>query len=644
MMVGLRFVTSASESRITFRDRLTVRLTAAVIGALLLIGTPFLLAFHTLRRDQQLEALTVATEGLSQLVVDSLRSSMLAGMPHLMDDAMQRIAEQEQVERVRLLDHRRHARGASGESTAAGARPQQQDPACAVCHEAGVDVPEGKTVVVSERGRRLLRSTTAIRNEPRCHECHDPADPINGVLLIDYTLGAADRHFFADIGRTVVLGMVMVLVTILVLVWLLRGMVHRPLQAVVAASRRIVEGDLDAQVSVSQPGEFAELASQVNHMTAHLSRSLRTVESHRRELQAILDAIDDEVVVFDAERRVLMTNAAFRNNAVHPQVEPAGSACCEALSRSAACTGEVSESCPVERVFVTGQLQKGLISRTRADGKERVTEIHASPLRGPDGGVHRAVEVRRDISERRQMEAVVAHSERLASLGLLASGLSHEINNPLGAIATTVAGLRRRLVDQTGISREAAAELEQVLARINQEVERCRAITHRLLKVARPAVSARSLADLNHVVEDILAILSHEIKRYGITPRLKLAPLPPLRVDAAQLGQIVMNLTLNAVQAMSENGGELRITTAIDNGEIVMRFEDSGCGIPAPLLKRIFEPFFTTKPVGKGTGLGLFITHRIVSDLGGTIAVRSEPGAQTCFTVRLPRGINEPAS
>jgi signal transduction histidine kinase len=299
--------------------------------------------------------------------------------------------------------------------------------------------------------------------------------------------------------------------------------------------------------------------------------------------------------------------------------------------------GEPQPGSPVERVFETGRLQKGIVTRTRPDGQERVTEIHASPLRGPDGEVHRAVEVRRDISERRQMEAVVAQSERLASLGLLASGLSHEINNPLGAIATTVEGLRRRLTDQPGISPEAAAELERVLSRIGQEVERGRTITHRLLRVARPPSSTRSLSDVNHVVENILASRSHDIKRSRITTRLDLGALPPLRADEAQLGQVVMNLTLNAIQAMSDHGGELRIATSVTNGVIQMEFKDTGCGIAAPLLKRIFEPFFTTKPVGQGTGLGLFITHRIVSDLGGTIGVRSEPDEGTSFTVRLPR-------
>ncbi len=618
-------MTPASESRIPLRHRLTVRLTAAVILVLLLIGVPFLLAFHTLRRAQELEALTEATDGLGQIVIDGLRSAMLVGQPHLLDEAVRRLADREQIEQVLLLDHTGELRVSSNEELEGQKLDREQGRTCAVCHRHGSSSPPSRTVVTGEGEGRVLRSMTIIPNEPECHVCHDPAIPVNGVLLMDLALGKTERRFLAGIGGTVILGTVMVLLTILVLVLLLRRMVHRPLNAVVETSQRIVAGDLDARVSIPGSGEFARVASRVNRMTTHLSRSIRTVETQHRELQSILDAVDDEIVVLDRDRRVVAANAAFQRESERTNTGLAGQ--------------QSTEGNPVQRVFDTGRLQKSIVSSTLPDGRERVIEIHASPVRGPENDVTRAVEVRRDISERRQMEAAVAQSERLASLGLLASGLSHEINNPLGAIATSVEGLRRRLPAEPGISTEAARGLDEVLARIGKEVDRGRIITHRLLKIARPPSSTRSLADVNHVVEDIVAVLSHDIKRSRITPRLELEPgLPPLRADGARLGQVVMNLTLNAIQAMADHGGELRISTTSVNGSIQMEFEDSGYGIRAELFRRIFEPFFTTKPVGKGTGLGLFITHQIVSDMGGTVRVTSEPDEGTCFTVRIPYG------
>jgi PAS domain S-box-containing protein len=612
-------------------------LTGGVIVVLLLIGCPFLFAFHKLLRRQQLDALAEATDGLNRVIVDSLGSAMLAGQPHLIDAAVRGLSEQPEVERVVLLNHEGRVRVTTDQAYEGRMLDKDREVVCGVCHRPGRSSPRSRTAVTREDGRRVFRTMTTIPNESQCHACHDATAPTNGILLMDLTLSASDRRFFAGIGGTLALGTVMVLLTIAVLVLLLRRMVHKPLQAVVATGQRIVQGDLNARATVATSGEFAQLASQVNRMTDHLSGSIRTVETQHRELQAILDAIDDEIVVLDREQRVVAVNDAFRKRFGRPGLDLKGHLCREVSGAHWPCTADQPDGCPVQQVFSSGRLNKGIISRSGPDGKERVIEIHASPLRGPDGRVTQAVEVRRDISERRQMEAILAHSEHLASLGLLASGLSHEINNPLGAIATSVAGLRRRLSNEPGISAKAAGMLETILGRIGHEVERGRAITHRLLRIARPPGSARSLVDVNHVVEEIVAILSHDIKRSGISTHLELEEnLPPLRGDESRLSQVVMNLTLNAIQAMADNGGELRIATRAGNGTIQIEVVDSGCGIPPQLLKRIYEPFFTTKPVGKGTGLGLFITHRLVTEMRGTVDVRNQPERGTAFTIRLP--------
>jgi PAS domain S-box-containing protein len=626
-----------ASSRAPFRDRLTVRLTGGVILVLFLIGCPFFVAFQRLLRKHQLEALSEAATALDRVVVDGLRSSMLAGQPHLLNEAVRNLSEGPEVERVLLLDHQGRVRISSDPAYEGRILDRERDSTCLRCHRPGGGPPASRTIVAHEGGRPVFRAVSVIPNEPRCHRCHDARAATNGIFVMDLALGAADQRFFAQIGGTLALGALMAALTIAVLVLLLRRMVHKPLQAMVSTSRKVVGGDLDARAAVSGAGEFALLASQVNQMTHHLSQSLRTVDTQRRELQAILDAVDDEIVVLDRDRRVVAANRAFRAGGAQPELEIEGRPCREALSARWPCAVEPPRGCPVERVFDTGRLHKGIASRIDPDGTERTIEIHASPLHGPDGTVDTAVEVRRDISERRQMEASLAHSEHLASLGLLASGLSHEINNPLGAIATSVEGLKRRLGSEPGIPPEAARAFEPLLARISQQVQRGRAITHRLLKVARPPGFTRSLVDVNHVVEDILAILAYDLKRSGIVPRLELGRnLPPLCGDESRLGQVIMNVTLNAIQAM-DGGGMLRVATSVADGSIQIVVEDTGCGIPPYLLKRVFDPFFTTKPVGKGTGLGLFITHRIVSEMGGTVQIRSQPGQGTLLAVLLPR-------
>lgn len=623
------------EPSIALSDRLTVRLTGGVILALLLIGVPFLLAFHRLRMSRELDALAEAGGRMSRIVVGGLRSAMLAERPHLLDDVIRDLASQPEVERVVLLDREGFVRISSDAGFEERRFDKGRDPTCRACHETPESLPSSGTIVIEQEGRRLLRAVSIIPNETACHGCHDPSLATNGVLLMDLSLRAAEAGFFAGIRGTVLLGAAMVVVTIAVLGGLLRKMVHEPLRAVVTTSRRIVSGDLGARVPVASSGEFGLLATQVNRMTDHLALSIHAEETHRRELQAVLDSVDDEIVVLDRERRVVAANEAFRKQAGDP-ANLLGRPCRE-VSSLMPCSEEEG-SCPVEEVLRKGELRKGILSRLDESGGERAIEIHASPLRGSDGSVDCVVEVRRDISERRQMEATLAHSERLTSLGLLASGISHEVNNPLGAIATTVDGLRRKLTPSTGDFRESREEIDASLRRVAREVQRARAITDRLLKVARPPGRSRSLIDVNHALSATLALLSYDIERAGIDTSTELAErLPCLTGDESRLGQILLNLILNAIQAMHA-GGSLQITTALENGTIRIDVADTGEGISPQNLGRIYEPFFTTKPAGTGTGLGLFITHQLVSEMNGSIDVHSMLGQGTRFTLHLPSG------
>jgi len=622
---------------IPWRRRLTVRLTGGVIIVLLVIGVPFLLAFHRLLRQQQYDTLAETTYNLSALVVDGLRSSMTAGQPHLFDQTIRNLAGKSEVERVMLLNHKGRVQVSSDRELEGRVLDRGAESTCVVCHREGRTPTSNWTIVGDGRGGRVFRTVTVIANGPQCHRCHDPAVGTNGILLMDLSLRGLDRRFFAGIGSTLTLGAVMVVLTVAVLVMLLRRLVLSPLQEVVSTSQRIVDGDLDSRATVAAPGEFAHLAWQVNRMTDHLAQSIRVVETQKAELQAILDAIDDEVVVLDRDRRIIAANEAFRSRSGRPESELTGQLCGDVSPEHWPCGANEPGGCPVQKVFETGRLEKGMLSRTRADGTERIVEIHASPLPDREGVVTRVVEVRRDISERRQMEAILAHSEHLASLGLLASGLSHEINNPLGVIATLVEGLRRRLPNDERVMEDAAAELDELLRRIGNEVDRGRTITNRLLRIARPAQGRRSLVDVGHVIEDVIAILGHDIERSNITIERDFGEGVPLfRGDEAQITQIVMNVALNAIQAMSREGGQLLVRTSRENERIGIEVVDTGGGIPPNVMKRIYEPFFTTKPAGKGTGLGLFITHQIVGDLGGAITVRSEPGAGTTVSIQLP--------
>ncbi len=225
------------------------------------------------------------------------------------------------------------------------------------------------------------------------------------------------------------------------------------------------------------------------------------------------------------------------------------------------------------------------------------------------------------------------HSDKLASLGRLAAGLAHEINNPLTGVLSYSSVLQKR--------KEFEPEVRKDLEVIVNETKRCREIVKRLLDFARPQPAEKKQADLDDVIARTLAILENQFKKRRVEIETRLSPdLPQIYADAAQLQQVLVNLLVNAADALGDQGGTVTIATApanvTDGAEAVtLNISDTGCGIASDDLTRIFEPFFTTKGQ-QGTGLGLAVVWGIVEEHGGTISVSSKPGDGTTFTVQFP--------
>jgi len=244
------------------------------------------------------------------------------------------------------------------------------------------------------------------------------------------------------------------------------------------------------------------------------------------------------------------------------------------------------------------------------------------------GGNARALlGVVRDITtekERERLERKVYQAEKLASIGQLAAGVAHEINNPLTSVALITEQLLREVEDE---------RVRRKLRIIEEQVEGAARIARSLLNFARQVAPEIGDVDLNSLLERVTEELGVQMK--GITLRKNFGELPPIKGDELQLRQVFTNILLNAIQAI-DGTGEIRVTTGRGEGEVFVQICDTGRGIPREHLSRIFEPFFTTKELGKGTGLGLAIAHGIVERHGGRIEVESTPGEGTCFTVLLP--------
>ncbi|OGP74403.1 MAG: hypothetical protein A2W09_00890 [Deltaproteobacteria bacterium RBG_16_50_11] len=221
-------------------------------------------------------------------------------------------------------------------------------------------------------------------------------------------------------------------------------------------------------------------------------------------------------------------------------------------------------------------------------------------------------------------------SEKLASLGKLAAGIAHEINNPLGGILI-YASLMMEDLTQEDTRR---GDLERIV----QEASRCKEIVKSLLQFARQTEPKMEPTDINRAITDGLFFLENQALFHNIKIMKKLDPfLPLVRGNGSQLKQVFMNIIVNAAEAMVGNG-TLTIITSLgpDRKTVFVEFTDTGEGIPEENLTRIFDPFFTTKDVGKGTGLGLSTSYGIVEDHGGKISVRSKVGEGSTFTIELP--------
>jgi PAS domain S-box-containing protein len=264
----------------------------------------------------------------------------------------------------------------------------------------------------------------------------------------------------------------------------------------------------------------------------------------------------------------------------------------------------------------------------------RVTE------RDRDGKPIRFVGTSVDITERKLLQERVAFAERMASLGTLAAGVAHEINNPLTYVLLNLALLERNVTSlATSLPVETRTKLTNMVEQARYGCDRVSAVVRDLQTLTRVRDEGESDVDLGVVLERCFEIAAHQL-RHRATLVKDLAPVPPIRGNEHRVGQLFLNLIVNAAQAIPEGAADtnsVRVSTAPHpDGRVRIEIADTGVGIPGDVIKRIFDPFFTTNPVGEGSGIGLSICRSIVTSLGGEISVESASGHGTLVRVLLP--------
>jgi len=248
--------------------------------------------------------------------------------------------------------------------------------------------------------------------------------------------------------------------------------------------------------------------------------------------------------------------------------------------------------------------------------------------------------IRRADQEKEGMNQQIIETGKMASIGELAAGIAHEINNPVAIMVEEAGWIGDLLEEEEFDESENLDEFKRALTQINTQGRRCKEITHKLLSFARKTDSTLKDVQLNDIVTEIVDLSAQMAKYNKVTIETSLQKtLPYITISPSEIQQVLLNLINNALDAMEKTGGIITISTKISEiepGHIVIVVEDNGLGIPEANLPRLFDPFFTTKPVGKGTGLGLSICYGIINKMGGKIDVQSEVGKGTRFRIWIP--------
>jgi PAS domain S-box-containing protein len=384
--------------------------------------------------------------------------------------------------------------------------------------------------------------------------------------------------------------------------------------------------------SVNIARQVVKLFGTTQDITQRKQDEVR-LRNKKNELQAIFDAVNDGVIVFDH-------NGSIQHfNHICPQFfspELLSGAGCRDIFHPEQILSP--DNCPVEQALRGKRVETSLVF-VRDGHNTRYIDITANPIKDEFGEKTRALVFLRDVTLKRLHEMQMIQTEKMSSIGVLATGIAHEINNPLTSVAGYAEALLRRFRDEPSLGNDKRLDVfPKYLEVIVREAYHCKGIIGSLLNFGRKSDGLNSTVNINGLLREILELLRHQpgFADMEIGARLT-EDIPRVLGDPSGLRQVFMNLLINACHAIKD-GGSVEIVTNYSEVEqaICVLVHDTGCGIAPDVIDRIWDPFFTTKEVGKGVGLGLALTYNIVKRHGGEITVESRVDEGSRFTVMLP--------
>lgn len=355
------------------------------------------------------------------------------------------------------------------------------------------------------------------------------------------------------------------------------------------------------------------LQQYANELELRVSQRTAELVSEKEKLNTIVSAIGCGIIMIDRNAKIIWTNEKMKEIAKGDIV---GKYCEEVLGECLVSSFQKShDTHTLDTMIVTNVFEKN-----------RFYQITTAPIWSENNELHGYIRLVQDITEIKNMENQIVHSEKLSSIGRLAAGIAHEIGNPLTSIFSFVQILRENEDDP--LKKENLDIIYNHINRISEILKQLSGFTK------MPTEHQLNPCNVNDVIDSTLNLIQYDKKAKHITLKRQLSPeLPEIVANCNELAQVFLNLVLNALDAMPD-GGTLTATSQFKDNKVVLTFEDTGIGIAKEDLTRIFDPFYTTKE--KGTGLGLSVSYNIIKKIGGTISVRSELNKGTAFIIELP--------
>lgn len=507
----------------------------------------------------------------------------------------------------------------------------------------GIREVEGKT--------HFLRFQPVVVKES-CLLCHGEAKDAPADIIADYGDKAGFGHKLGDVSGVVAVGLPIdgnlekiknftfslflavvpsIIVVYLIISTFFNRYIANNLRKILSFFRANIKDEEGRTIfaTTEKMDEIDGLIATAKTVADHI-RGRQTILEHYAEeilrsknlLQSVFDGISDPVLLVGRQGRIKTVNGAFLERYHLSMEQVIGEKTAELLA------GKSCPLCLCEDLL--NQLPAAPVSREVRLESGEIFLIYFYPMEIGDEGAESMVCYVKDITEQKILESRIQHTEKIASIGMLAAGIAHEINNPLGVILCHIDLIK----GEADLPTEVLADLET----IEKHAGNCRAIIADLLKFAHRQPTVKESCRLNALITETIAMVAAQMRQQRITVDSVIdEELPEMIADRDKIRQVLVNILLNSAQAIGEDGIiEVRSRFDRERQQAIIDIEDNGPGIPEEMLGKIFDPFFTSKPAGQGTGLGLAVSYGIVRDHNGEIAVTSTPGQRTRFTITLP--------